>query len=608
MKTTTPDAAEWLSDLFRSQTEMMQSFLAGGFASAQATPPAALVPASTDAVDKTQGAALPLPWQEMTRSLAAMQQDYFKQVSSWWTPAVTAAVKSDEGHAGSSQGAAPNGARSAMVQPVVQDKRFASEPWRGDPRIEMATRSYLNYASMLREAIDSSPLDQKLKSQWGFAARQLVDALSPANFLATNPEAMQLVVESGGQSLVKGMNLLVQDLVKGRITMTDEGAFELGRNIAVTAGDVIFENEVMQLIRYTPVTPQVHKLPLLMVPPCINKYYILDMQPDNSLVGFALSQGHATYMVSWRNATVEMAHLGWDDYLEQGVKAAIDVVLRSTGAEQVNGLGFCLGGTLLACQAAIERAQGHDRISSLSLLTTMLDFVDTGELGVLVNEQSVAHKEALIGKSGVMRGAELALTFSSLRANDLIWPYVVNGYLKGKAPPAFDLLYWNSDATNLPGPMYCWYVRNTYLENKLREPGATVQCGEPLDLSKLDMPVYLYASREDHIVPWKTAYATAPLLSGDSTFVLGASGHVAGVINPASKNKRNHWTGPPPADLDADEWLARAERVEGSWWTDWAAWMSDLAGPMIAASRLSPRGAWRSIEPAPGRYIKEKAE
>ena len=597
MTPSTPDAAEWLHELFRSQTAMMQSFLTGGFAVGSLAPPTMFTASGSDTVESEPGSALPLAWQEMTRNLASLQQDYFKQVSSWWTPAVTAAVKHDDTGA--------HGARSA----VVQDKRFSSEPWRGDPRIEIATRSYLNYSTMLREAIDSSPLDEKLKSQWSFAARQLVDALSPANFLATNPEAMQLVVESGGQSLVKGMNLLVQDLVKGRITMTDENAFELGRNIAATPGDVIFENDVMQLIRYRPSTPQVHELPLLMVPPCINKFYILDMQPENSLVGFALSQGHAVFMVSWRNATVDMAHLGWDDYLDKGVKTAIDVTLDATGAEQLNALGFCLGGTLLACRAALERAQGSDRVASLSLLTTMLDFVDTGELGVLVNEQSVAHKEALIGKSGVMRGAELALTFSSLRANDLIWPYVVNSYLKGKAPPAFDLLYWNSDATNLPGPMYCWYVRNTYLDNKIRTAGATIQCGQPLDLGKLDMPTYLYASREDHIVPWKTAFASTPLLGGDTTFVLGASGHIAGVINPASKNKRNHWVGQPPSGLDADAWMASADRVEGSWWTHWAAWLEPRSGRLVDAQKPGARGSkYKSIEPAPGRYVKEKAE
>jgi len=488
-----------------------------------------------------------------------------------------------------------------------QDKRFAGEAWRADPRFEMATRSYLAMSNLLRSAIDAAPLDKKTKGQWGFAARQLVDAMSPANFLATNPEALQLMLESGGKSLVDGMGLLVQDLLKGRITMTDETAFELGRNIATTAGSVIFENELMQLIRYTPLTAQVHKRPLLVVPPCINKFYILDLQPDSSLVRYALAQGHQVYLVSWRSATPAMAQLSWDDYLASGVEQAIDVVVEASGSDKLNALGFCIGGTLLACAAAVERARGGQRVASLTLLTTMLDFTDTGELGLLVTPQSVASREKAIGKRGVMKGAELAMTFSSLRANDLIWPYVVNSYLKGKAPAAFDLLYWNADSTNLPGPMYCWYLRNTYLENKLAEPGGTQQCSVPVDLRSLDMPAYLYASREDHIVPWQTAYAGHRVLGGETSFVLGASGHIAGVINPAAKNRRNHWVGKRPSG-DADAWLAGATDVPGSWWPHWSAWLARHAGAKVAAPKTPARGKYRPIEAAPGRYVKEKVQ
>jgi polyhydroxyalkanoate synthase subunit PhaC len=568
MTTPTPDPAEWLSNLFKSQTDMLQRFGTNRPGSAA-----------------TSDAAVPAQWQEFSNKLNALQQDYFRQIATLWPwPA-----------------AAPAGTAAA------QDKRFAGEAWRADPRLEMATRSYLVYSGLLRGAIDAAPLDDQSKSQWGFAARQLVDAMSPANFLATNPEAIQLVLETGGQSLVEGMGLLVQDLLKGRITMTDETAFELGRNVATTPGSVIFENELMQLIRYTPLTPQVHKHPLLMVPPCINKFYILDLQPDNSLVRYALEQGHMVFMVSWRNATPEMGKLTWDDYLQSGATKAIDVALEVDGAEKLNALGFCLGGTLLSCAVAVMKPADKDRVASLTLLTTMLDFVDTGELGLLVTEQSVASREEAIGTQGVMRGADLSLAFSSLRANDLIWPYVVNSYLKGKVPPAFDLLYWNSDATNLPGPMYCWYLRNMYLENRLREPGQTVHCGVPLDLANLDMPAYLYASREDHIVPWRTAYASRWLLGGEATFVLGASGHIAGVINPASKNKRSHWVG-TGAKCDADEWLAGAADVPGSWWPNWSAWLARHAGPMVAVREAPARSPYRPIEAAPGRYVKEKAE
>ncbi len=551
MTTPIPDPAQWLARLFRPET------------------------------------VFPPQLQEMATQVVALQQDYVRQITALWP----AAALTDK--------------------PAPQDKRFAGEAWRCDPRFEMATRSYLAYSSLLHDAIAAAPLDERAKSQWGFVARQLVDALSPANFLATNPEAMQLVVETGGKSLVDGMGLLVQDLLKGRITMTDETAFELGRNIATTSGSVIFENELMQLIRYTPLTAKVHKRPLLVVPPCINKFYILDLQPDSSLVRYALAQGHQVYLVSWRSATPAMEQLTWDDYLESGVVQAIDVVLEASGSDKLNALGFCIGGTLLACAAAVERARGEERVASLTLLTAMLDFTDTGELGLLVDEQSVAKREKEIGTRGVLHGTELALTFSSLRANDLIWPYVVNSYLKGKAPAAFDLLYWNADSTNLPGPMYCWYLRNTYLENKLAEPGGTLQCRVPVDLGALDMPAYLYASREDHIVPWQTAFASCRLLGGDTTFVLGASGHIAGVINPASKNKRNHWVnkraGRHPSG-DADQWLAGATDVPGSWWPHWSDWLARHAGPMVAAPKTPARGKYRAIEAAPGRYVKEKAQ
>jgi len=566
MTTPPPDPAEWLRNMFKSQTDMLQGFGTDS-------------PGSTNAT----GAKVQAQWQELSNNLGKLQQDYFRQMAALWP------------------------ATAPGSTPAAQDKRFAGEAWRADPRFEMATRGYQVYSSLLRGAIDASPLDQQTKNQWGFAARQLVDAMSPANFLATNPEAMQLVLETGGQSLVGAMGLLVQDLLKGRITMTDETAFEPGVNIATTEGSVIFENELMQLIRYAPLTPQVHERPLLMVPPCINKFYILDLQPDNSFVRYALEQGHVVFMVSWRNATPEMGKLTWDDYLRSGVTKAIEVALESSGAEKLNALGFCIGGTLLSCAVAVMPAFDKNRVASLTLLTTMLDFVDTGELGLLVTQQSVAAREQEIGTQGVLSGADLSLAFSSLRANDLIWPYVVNSYLKGKAPPAFDLLYWNSDSTNLPGPMFCWYLRNTYLENRLREPGRTLHCGMPLDLANLDMPGYLYASREDHIVPWRTAYASRWLMRGETTFVLGASGHIAGVINPASKNKRNHWIG-MEAKSDADEWLAGAVDVPGSWWPHWSDWLAGHAGPMVAVSGAPPQGPYRPIEAAPGRYVKEKAE
>jgi polyhydroxyalkanoate synthase len=349
----------------------------------------------------------------------------------------------------------------------------------------------------------------------------------------------------------------------------------------------------------------VHKRPLLIVPPCINKFYILDLQPDNSLVAYAVAQGHTVFLVSWRNADAGQGGLSWDDYIEEGVLKAMAVAGTISGSKQINTLGFCIGGTLLGSALAVAAARGEQPAASVTLLTAMLDFSDTGELGLMVDEASVAQREATIGNGGLMKGRELATVFAALRANDLIWPYVVNGYLKGKAPPAFDLLYWNGDDTNLPGPMYCWYLRNTYLENKLREPGGTVQCGVPVDLSSVEAPAFVYASREDHIVPWQTAYASTQLLGGDTRFVLGASGHIAGVINPPAKKKRNHWVG----DIapDATGWLDHAESVDGSWWPAWSDWLASHAGAKVAAPKTPGNKEFPVIEPAPGRYVKAKA-
>jgi polyhydroxyalkanoate synthase subunit PhaC len=468
-------------------------------------------------------------------------------------------------------------------------------------------RTYLAYASMLQSSVESVPLPGKAKAKLRYGMRQFVDAMSPSNFLLTNPEAVDLAVETGGQSLIEGMRLFFDDLAKGRISTTDEAAYELGRNIATTPGGVVYENELIQLIQYRASTEYVYERPLLIVPAFINKFYILDLQPENSFVRYAVEQGHTVFLVSWRNATEDMGKLTWDDYLERGVMQAIDVTSTVAGADRVNALGFCIGGALLASALAVMQVRRPDKVSSLTLLTTMLDYSDPGELGTLVSEESVALCEAAIGKGGLMQGRELALTFSSLRANDLIWRYVVNSYLKGKAPSAFDLLYWNADSTNLPGPMFCWYVRNTYLENNLRKPGKTIQCGEPLDLSLVDIPVFLYASREDHIVPWQTAYASTELLGGDTTFVLGASGHIAGVVNPPSKNKRSYWVD-GEAGPDPERWLETAQEVPGSWWPRWSAWLARCAGERIPSRATIGNDSYREIEPAPGRYVMAKAD
>jgi polyhydroxyalkanoate synthase len=431
-----------------------------------------------------------------------------------------------------------------------------------------------------------------------------VDAAAPANFPATNPDVLKLATETHGESLLRGLENLHEDRRKGRISTTDESAFEVGRNIAVTPGAVVYENELMQLIQYRPATDSVYERPLVMVPPCINKYYILDLQPENSFVRYAVAQGHTVFMVSWRNMPAAMGKATWDDYLEHGVMRALSVAREICNVEQVNALGFCVGGTLLACALAVLRARGENPVASVTFLTTMLDFSDTGELAVFIDEPYVAARENEFADGGVLRGRELALTFASLRANDLIWPYVVNNYLKGRKPEAFDLLYWNSDSTNLPGTMYCEYIRDTYLENSLRTPDKLTMCGEPVDLAALDWPAYVLAAREDHIVPWRTAYATTELITGPIRFVLAASGHIAGVINPARRNRRNFWVNPalPP---DAEAWFAGATSVPGSWWPDWSSWLAEYGGAQ-AAARAPGSAAYPPIEPAPGRYVREK--
>jgi polyhydroxyalkanoate synthase len=471
---------------------------------------------------------------------------------------------------------------------------------------EQLALGHQQLATLVRGALDATPLEARGKARWDFTLRQVLDAMSPKNCLATNPEALQLAMQSGGASLVDGARLFLADVAKGRISMSDDQAFEVGRDLATTPGSVVFENELMQLIQYAPTTPKVHKHPLVIVPPCINKFYILDLQPENSLVAHAVAAGHTVFLVSWRNAGAAQGRLGWDDYVERGVLQALSVARRIRRAGRVDTLGFCIGGTLLASALAVAAARGEQPASSVTLLTTMLDFCDTGELGLMIDETMVRAREASIGRGGLLRGRELAQVFAALRANDLIWPYVVNGYLKGNAPRAFDLLFWNGDDTNLPGPMYCWYLRRTYLENRLREPGGTVQCGVPVDLSRIDVPAFVYASREDHIVPWQTAYASTRLLGGQTRFVLGASGHIAGVINPPARRKRNHWTGELAADAQA--WLDSAQSVEGSWWPAWSDWLAAHAGPLVAAPRKPGSAEFAVIEPAPGRYVKERAE
>jgi polyhydroxyalkanoate synthase len=498
----------------------------------------------------------------------------------------------------------PAATAEAPVPGTPVDRRFRAREWQ-EPYFKYLAQSYLLHAGWLNELVDGAKLEPHMKKKMSFFTRQLTDAMSPANFPWSNPEALKLAAETQGDSLTQGLQNLAADLDKGLVSMTDERAFEVGRNLAITPGSVVCENELMQLIQYRPAGETVHERPLLMVPPCINKYYILDLQPQNSFVRYAVEQGHTVFMVSWRNMPENMGRTTWDDYLEHGVMRALEAAAAICGTDKINALGFCVGGTLLASALAVLRRRGRDPVASLTLLATMLDFHDTGELSVFIDEPYVQTRELDFADGGVLQGKELAITFASLRANDLIWQYVVNNYLKGKTPDPFDLLYWNGDSTNLPGTMYAYYIRNMYLENKLREPGCLTMCGEAVDLSEIDAPAYLLATPEDHIVPWQSAYASTQLLGADIEFVLSASGHIAGVINPASKNRRNYWLNKKLAD-DPAQWLAHAREQAGSWWTHWNAWLARHAGNTVAARSVLGGGGYSEIEPAPGRYVREK--
>ena len=524
--------------------------------------------------------------------LANLQKSYFEQQLLLWN----SMLMRGKGEAG-----------APVVSPEPGDRRFSSPEWQSSPMFDYVRQAYLLNSRFIRELVEVLPSeDDKEKNRARFLARQYIDALSPANFAATNPEFVRLAVETKGKSITDGINNLIKDYEKGRISMTDESVFEVGTNLATTEGAVVYENDVMQLIQYTPLTPKVATRPLVIVPPCINKFYILDLQPENSFVRYSVEQGNTVFLVSWRNVKDDLGHLAWDDYLERGPIEAIATARAICKVDQVNVLGFCVGGTILSSALAVLAARGDDTVASLTLLTTLLDFSDTGEIGLFIDEKSLAQRDAKMLKGGIMKGSELASVFSSLRANDLIWNYVTSNYLKGQKPQAFDLLYWNGDSTNLPGPFACWYMRNLYLDNSLRVPGKLEMCGQRVDLGAVSIPNYLLATREDHIVPWQTSYKGTGLLGGPSKFVLGASGHIAGVVNPASKNKRSYWVNSELV-ADADGWLAAAEEKKGSWWSDWSEWLKQFANGEVAARKKLGNAKFKQIEVAPGRYVKEKA-
>ena len=499
----------------------------------------------------------------------------------------------------------------APVHPPT-DKRFQSPAWQASPFGQLLAQQYLASADFIRQQrelmLASAPAAQAEQAR--FMSEQFIEAAAPSNFLASNPEALAAMMASRGDSLQNGLANLLTDLRKGRVTQTDESAFAVGRNLAVSPGAVVFENEFFQLLQYSPTTPKVVEKPILMVPPSINKFYILDLHPDTSFVKYTVAQGFTVFLVSWRNPVgLELNHATWDDYVSKGVMTAIMAVQAISGQKTINTLGFCVGGTLLTVALGALAAKGLKPAASLTLLTTLLDFSQPGILGVFTDEAQVKQREDTLGKGGLMPAKDLNNSFSMLRPNDLIWNYVVNQYLKGEPAPApFDLLYWNGDSTNLPGPMFAWYLRHLYLNNALAK-GELKTLGQSIDLAALTQPSYVLANKEDHIVPWQAAHQSARLLGSKGAavrFVQGASGHIAGVINPPHKNKRSYTVG-GSVGQSPSTWESSAQTIAGSWWPDWTAWLATHSGKSVKAKTALGNAGHPPIEPAPGRYVAVRA-
>src|SRR5882724_3370334 len=503
-----------------------------------------------------------------------------------------------------------------VAEAAKSDSRFRSELWQNNLVFDYIKQSYLIAAQNIQKTVSEvEGLDAQTARKVKFFTRQYVDALAPTNFVMTNPEVLKTTVETGGKNLLDGLNHLLHDLERGHgklaISMTDYKAFKMGQNVAATPGKVIYQNELMQLIQYQPATKEVYKTPLLIIPPWINKYYILDLRQKNSFIKWAADQGITVFVVSWVNPGKELANKGFEDYMLEGPLAALDAVEKATGESDVNMIGYCLGGTLTASALAWMATKGQSRVKSVTFFTALLDFSEPGELGVFVDEGVLANLEKKMEQRGYLEGAEMAGTFNMLRANDLIWSFVVNNYLLGKDPFPFDLLYWNSDSTRMPAAMHSFYLRNMYQANKLIEPGGITLAGTPIDLRKIKTPAYIISTREDHIAPWPATYAATQLYQGPVRFVLGASGHIAGIVNPPAGNKYSYWTSPresadkcPP---DPQSWLASAKETPGSWWPDWAKWIAKSGGAKIPA-RKPGDGKLKTIEAAPGSYVKVRIQ
>jgi len=499
-----------------------------------------------------------------------------------------------------------------IAEPAKEDFRFRDEQWENHFLFDYFKQSYLIAARHIHDAVSHvEGLPEETRKKVNFFTRQYIDALAPSNFVLTNPQVLRETLGSGGQNLVRGLNNLLEDVERGngqlRINMTDADAFKIGINVATTPGKVIYQTDLMQLIQYSPMTKEVYKRPLLIVPPWINKFYILDLREKNSFIRWACSQGHTVFVISWVNPDQSYAEKSFENYMFEGPLAALDAIEKATGEREVNIIGYCLGGTLLGCTLAYMAAKGDDRAASAIFFVSLLDFSIPGELGVFIDEKQVENLEKRMNERGYLEGSEMAATFNMLRANDLIWSFVINNYLMGREPFPFDLLFWNSDSTRMPSRMHSFYLRNMYLRNALREPGGITLREVPIDLGKIRIPSYFISTVEDHIAPWHSTYRGAKLLGGPVRFVLGGSGHIAGIVNPPASNKYCYWTNDALAD-DPEQWQESADCHEGSWWTDWQNWIDARNGGEKVPAREPGSDALAAIEDAPGSYVSTRIE
>jgi len=554
-------------------------------------------------IDQAEAASVTKSFQELTAKLMADPNQLFDAQMNYWQDYWGLLQKSSM----QLLGVAPD-----KEQEEKPDKRFRHEAWSSNPMFNFIKESYLLTSKAIRKAVeDIQGLDDKTRQKVEFYTGQYLDAIAPSNFLGTNPELLQLTMETRGENLLNGLKNLLEDLDRGpcqlQIQMTDMDAFEVGKDLAISPGKVIYNNDLIELIQYAPTTEQVHDRPLMIIPPWINKYYILDLRPQNSMVRWMVDQGYTVFMISWANPDEEHKDKGFENYMLEGPVAALQEIERVTGQREVNAIGYCMGGTLLACTTAYLTAKGEgDRIHSNTYMASLIDFSDPGDIGVFLDENQVAAFEKQMDEQGYLDGCAMSNSFSMLRANDLVWAYVINNYLKGATPVPFDILFWNSDSTNMPAKMHSYYLRNMYLHNRLREPGGITLDNVPIDIGKIEKPAYFISTREDHIALWQSTYKGALLHAGDVRFVLGASGHVAGIVNPPPKKKYGYWTNENLPGT-AEEWLNATTSHQESWWLDWVKWNAPYTGEKVPARKPGGDEA-DQLDDAPGCFVTKRLD